>query len=102
VTDGLAGENILVRRDRMVGVDDLAGGLIIVTGEGREIHLREAAGAEPCVEFSRHALRFPRDARSDGSVTAALAFLRQGMRGFYLTYAGAPVRAHIGDRVYRL
>lgn len=102
LVDGLAGENILVRRGRMVGADDLAGGLVIVTGEGREIHLRDVAVAEPCVEFTRHALRLPHDAHSDGSVTAALIFLRQGMRGFYLTYAGAPVRVHAGDRVYSL
>ena len=100
VTDGLAGENILVQCGRVVHEDDLACGLLIVTAEGRDLTLRGATAAEPCVEFSRHVLRYPREARSDATVTAALAFLRHGMRGYYLTYDGAPTRIHVGDRVW--
>lgn len=100
VTDGLAGENILVQCDRVVHEGDLAGGLLIVTAEGLEITLRGATAAEPCVEFSRYALRYPRESRSDATVTAALAFLRHGMRGYYLVYDAAPARIHVGDRVW--
>ncbi len=111
LTDGVAGENILVRNEGLIGADSLGAGVVIVTADGRELRLGAAEVAEPCVEFSRHALRYARDARSDAAVTAALTFLRHGMRGYYLTYTGAtdaedargvPACVRVGDRVYRI
>lgn len=98
--DGVAGETILVGSDRVIGIDDLANGLVIRTREGVTVHLDAFRIAEPCVEFTRHALQWPHDAPSDRTVADGLQFLRGGMRGFYATYSGAPARLRIGDTVY--
>ncbi len=102
LTDGIAGENILARNEGLIGADGLNAGIVVVTADGQELRLGAAQVAEPCVEFGRHALRLPRDARSDAAVGAALAFLRRGLRGYYLTYDGAPATVRVGDLVYRL
>jgi len=100
LTDGIAGENILVATDTLLTEADLAAGLVIATADGREIHLKDAFPAAPCVEFSRYALRFPEDARPDETVTEALRFLSDGMRGFYASYHGPAERIALGDRVF--
>ncbi len=98
--DGIAGESILVETGSMVALGDLERGVTLLTAEGEWIDLTRAQVAEPCVEFTRFALRFPADAPSDRSVTNALTFLRGGMRGFYLDYRGDPVTLRLGDPVY--
>ena len=101
VSDGIAGENILVEVDRRMSADDLRDGLLIVGSDGSEARLSAIMVAEPCVEFTRYALRYPLDARSDPVFAGALEFLRTGMRGFYATYAGDDaVTLHPGDEVY--
>ncbi len=100
LTDGIAGENILIGTDQMIGEDDLASGIVIVTAEGNQIHLTEIIPAAPCVEFSRFALRFPEEARPDATVTEALQFLSDGMRGYYARYHGPDARVAAGDLVY--
>jgi hypothetical protein len=52
------------------------------------------------VEFSRFALRFPEEARPDATVTEALRFLSDGMRGYYARYHGPEARITAGDLVY--
>jgi hypothetical protein len=100
MTDGIAGENILLHADALVSESDLAGGLVITTADGRELLLENLIIAEPCVEFTRYALRYPPDARADAPFNDALAFLRDGMRGFYATYRGEPLTVRLGDRAY--
>jgi hypothetical protein len=100
LTDGIAGENILVATDTLLFEADLAAGLIIATADGREIPLQDAFPAAPCVEFSRFALKFPEDARPNETVTEALRFLNEGMRGFYAAYHGPAERIALGDRVF--
>lgn len=99
--DGLAAENILVQTDLMLGEEDLGGRLLIETAEGARVRLDDPLVATPCVEFTRFAMRFPDEARPDRTVAEALAFLNDGMRGYYVAYAGAPVRVRLGDRVWR-
>jgi len=99
--DGLAAENILVETDLMLGEDDLAGGLLIETRDGTRVRLDDPLVATPCVEFTRFAMRFPDDAKPDRTVSDALAFLNDGMRGYYVAYAGGPVRVRVGDLVWR-
>lgn len=101
LTDGIAGENILIETDRMVEEADLRNGLVISTRDGERVHLVRFLIAEPCVEFTRYALRYPHDSRSDGTVATALSFLRNGMRGFYASYAGSPITIRLGDPVFR-
>jgi len=108
LTDGIAGENILVQFGGMVGepasvrslqAEDLRNGIVILAGDGTRVRLSNLRVAEPCVEFTRYALRYPPDSRSTPAVTEALDFLRAGMRGFYSIYSGPPVRLQVGDRV---
>ncbi len=100
LVDGIAGENILVATERMFTEYDFAVGMRIETTDGGTIDLEQIIIAEPCVEFSRHALRYPPDAPSDRAVTDALNFLREGIRGFYATCRGAPATVTIGARIY--
>jgi hypothetical protein len=100
LTDGIAGENILVEADDVLSASDLASGVVIATADGRELHLDEVFPAAPCVEFSRFALRFPAGARPDETVTDAVRFLTDGMRGYYASYRGPAARIAIGDRVF--
>ena len=88
LTDGIAGENILIEADRQFQEDELAAGVVVEGTNGRRLALRPVIVASPCVEFSRYALKFPEGARPDATVTEALRFLDAGMRGFYATYEG--------------
>jgi hypothetical protein len=100
LTDGIAGENVLVALDAVVGSAEVAGGLTIEGGDGRRLALAPVIVAAPCVEFARYALRFPDEARPDRTVTEAVRFLDAGMRGYYAAYAGPSAFVQIGDRVY--
>ena len=102
LVDGIAGENILIATDRVFAEADFAAGIHIEAVDGALVRLDEVIGAEPCVEFSRYALRYPLDAPSDRAVTDALTFLREGTRGFYATYRGLPVTISLDARLYLL
>ena len=102
LADGVAGENLLVRTDRAIEEAALREGLLVETDpeRGGEVWLERVAVAEPCVEFTRYALRLPPDTPSDEAVAQALQFLRHGTRGYYAVYAGPPATLRLGDRVY--
>jgi hypothetical protein len=105
LSDGIAGENILIEladADRVVRDDDLIDGVVIAGQDRRQLTLTSIDVAAPCVEFARFALRFPDDARPNAAVTEALRFLDAGVRGFYASYAGEPAEVRIGDRVMLL
>jgi len=100
LVDGAAGENILVEADRRVEADTLETGLAIETRDGSLVRLERIVVAEPCVEFTRFALRLgPADPSSD-DVTEGLRFLRAGTRGFYATLAGSTAVVRPGDAVF--
>jgi hypothetical protein len=100
LTDGIAGENILIETPHMLGEDDLRPGLQIETGDGTLIRLDNVIVAAPCVEFTRYAMRFPDDARPDATVTESLQFLNDGMRGYYATFEDSHARIEVGNRVF--
>jgi hypothetical protein len=100
LTDGIAGENILVESEESLSATDLAGGLVIVIADGREVRLDRVLPAAPCVEFSRFALRFPILARPDETVTEAIRFLSNGMRGYYASHGGPAMQIAVGDSVF--
>jgi hypothetical protein len=102
LADGIAGENILVATDRVFAEAEFAAGIQIETTDGALVRLEAIISAEPCVEFSRYALRYPLDAPPDRTVTDALIFLREGTRGFYATSPGAPATVAVGAGVYLL
>lgn len=98
--DGIAGENILVSGNRMIGLSDLSRGLLIRRGGTLVARLQALVVAEPCLPFSRFALGGVDDASSEhAGVKAALIFLREGRRGFYAGYLGAPAIIHEGDEI---
>jgi hypothetical protein len=100
LADGIAGENILVRCDRHLSESELCAGIRIASSDGAAIDLEQVIVAEPCVEFSRFAMRFPDDKRPDRTVTETVQFLSEGMRGYYAVYKGQPVSIRSGDLVY--
>jgi hypothetical protein len=98
--DGIAGENILIDQDQLIGEDDLRHGIAIETSGGKLVQLENLIVATPCVEFSRYAMRFPTDQRPDETVTETLQCLNDGMRGYYASYAGDETEVRVGDRVF--
>lgn len=101
LTDGVAGENLLVEAERVLTDEDVSRGVVIETATGL-VELTAVAGAPPCVEFSRFCAGYGLDRRSDRGITETLKFLNEGMRGFYATLAdgqGQPVIS-VGDTVY--
>jgi hypothetical protein len=101
LVDGLAAENVLIEREGWLGLEDLADGVAVVAGEGRdrgELVLGSAVVAQPCVEFSRLAV----GEEHAGSLREPLQALRDGVRGYYLTVeAGAGTVLREGDRLVR-
>ena len=122
MSNGVAGENVLVRTERTFERADLPPELILETAAGH-VELMGARVAEPCVEFSRYALGHrgapgqdlvaaalydaaaPSDfapntsGRPDPTVKETLIFLRRGMRGYYATYTRGATVVRVGDRL---
>lgn len=100
LTDGSAGENIIISPAFALTADDLYTDIIIETTNGH-VHFVDLMVAAPCNAFSRFCLQNP-DAPAE-DVKAALQFLGDGMRGFYATLSPqAPPQQTIypGDKVY--
>lgn len=100
---GIAGENIIVRTDRVYEESDVAGGFVVMSREG-PVSLEAVESVKPCAEFSKWCLRYPHDAVPDSTVTGALKFLMSGTRGFLATIAPDDRRSprlRVGDLVYR-
>jgi hypothetical protein len=99
LVNGIAGENILVETNDPVGFERARGGFVIEGDDGRRIELGSVSIAHPCVEFSRFALNDR--AAAPLVVSAALGFLDNGVRGFYVSVASSePLRIDVGDRVF--
>ena len=96
---GDAGENIIVATDRRITLDQVAGGIIIRRPD-RDLELKGAAVAEPCVPFTRFRLDDQSTPLDD--VKAHREFLRHGMRGYVMGLANldAAVEVSVGDEVY--
>lgn len=101
LTDGCAGENIVVATERVLGLADLGSELLIVGDDGRCARLGALVVAAPCVEFSRFA-NFAGEPLSPDELRATLQFLGEGMRGFYARLAEAEAEVKAGDLVYRV
>jgi len=99
LVDGIGGENILVSGSRMIALGDLGHGLLIAREGAPVLRLHALVVAEPCLPFSRYALGCADDARSEHPIKAALTFLREGRRGYYASYLGAPAIIRMGDEI---
>jgi hypothetical protein len=98
ITDGCAGENILVQAERRFTFDDLAegGGVVLLTASGQElVRLEVLQVAHPCRPFSGWALGTMVDSEV---LKETLQFLDGGTRGFYCTGVGSGI-VSVGDRL---
>ena len=99
ITPGCAGENILVEARGRVGMDDLTGGVALLTRDGREVvRLHVLQVAHPCRPFSGWALG---GVVESDVLKETLQFLDDGMRGFYCVGVGTGI-VSVGDRVVLL
>jgi hypothetical protein len=98
---GTAGENIVVRADDVVRLDDLGSGVSIRGGDGREVILTKPVVARPCRQFTSFLLELPYKAALE-DIADELEFLDGGTRGFIFSVDGleTPMRLERGDRVY--
>src|SRR5436309_2024771 len=86
ITPGCAGENLLASTTQRLAYEELAGGLLVMGRDGREVvRLEVLQVAHPCRPFTGWAL--------GGTVEAQvlkehLQFLDDGMRGFYCRATG--------------
>lgn len=103
MTDGCAGENILIETDLAWSVDELGGSLLIQCADGQMVALQGLIVAAPCVEFSRFAY-LSADPLTSDELRTTLQFLDAGMRGFYARLADGQDDAEIraGDRVFTI
>lgn len=98
LSDGIAGENILVETTERFEVDAFEHGLAVQTADGHLVEFGEITVAAPCVEFSRFCLgdRYA----SPKPTSEALRFLDNGTRGFYAFISdGLPAMIRTGDRL---
>ena len=99
ITVGCAGENIIVETERRIAFEDLEGGVVLLTPDGRELaRLNVLQVAEPCRPFSGWALGDVVEARV---LKETLQFLEGGTRGYYCQGTGSGIVA-VGDRVAAL
>lgn len=103
VVPGVAAENVIVENEGRVVVDDVAGGLMIATAEGSEIHLDGPKVAKPCRQFTSYLLGLPEMAMRE-QIQDELGFLGAGMRGFVMAAPEVinPVEFSVGDEVWTL
>jgi len=99
LTDGIAGENIIVAGDGRVTLDHLGTRLVVETQADEQITLVDMLPIPPCEPFSRFAAR--RDLAAP-DMKAKLQYLSNGTRGFYIRLMSPNTGAIIqsGDKVY--
>jgi hypothetical protein len=101
LTDGLAGENILVETSEEF-LQAIPGGRVMIQAResGRLAYLEHLEVAAPCVEFSHFALNEPMPVPA-AMLREALIFLDRGRRGFYATLRGEePCVLRAGDLLF--
>lgn len=96
LTDGIAGENLLIDTDQQFMDAGLPSTLWLETRSGT-LELVDVMVAEPCVEFTRFCLQRAGDSPTDARLKAALESLRRGVRGYYARFAGSRAQLAPGD-----
>ena len=101
LSDGCAGENILIATEEGFKLEALGTRVAIQEREGGTLrYLEELSVATPCLEFSRYALNESLPVPAE-MIRETLIFLNDGMRGFYATSAErAPFALHLGDSIF--
>jgi hypothetical protein len=92
---GAGGENVIVVADRMVELDDIAGGMRIYAHDG-QVELLEPEIAQPCVEFTRFMTSRPDASARELKVDREK--LGNGVRGFVVGFGDPDAfDVHVGD-----
>ena len=99
ITVGCAGENVIVATAVPLTPEQLAAGLVIVTGDGQEIRLERPSVMLPCEPFSRFCLQAD-DRPPALLMKETLQFLDNGMRGFGVVLAGNISVIRPGDKLF--
>lgn len=100
LTDGIAGENMIIRSRAAFSAEELQGLLVFVNPDGSECRMRLVKPMAPCNEFSHFARketgRLPADV-----LKTTLQDLEGGRRGFALSLTGADSgRVQTGARLF--
>lgn len=83
ITDGIAGENIIIETMALFDQGVLGSRLVFVADGRNCLQLENPSPAEPCEPFSKWALHDPSLQSADPIIGQTLKFLRNGMRGYY-------------------
>lgn len=83
---GAAGENVIVSSDRVIGPEEIAGGVRIGRGE-EAVELYKAAPAEACAPFTRYVLGQPDLTAEEADPVRRV--LSRGLRGYLLAFRPA-------------
>lgn len=99
LTEGIAGENIIVNCDQRITPAMLGHRVIIETQAGQQFILEETLPIPPCEPFSRFTAS--RDLTAP-EMKATLQYLSNGTRGFYMRVSDETegVMIQPGDKVY--
>lgn len=97
LTDGIAGENLIIASERAYTLADF-GGYLTIEHDGTPHRFRVLKIAAPCREFSTFCAGRPIDG---ADLKDALQFLHAGRRGFHFTpLDGGAITVAPGDKVY--
>lgn len=101
MTDGCAGENILVETNAPLRLPEL-GARVGLRGakSGEILEFSTVRVALPCVEFSKFAVR--NQGATPAELKPVLQFLDEGTRGFYVTAARDGFTVRVGDELVSL
>ena len=104
LTNGIAGENILIDGKGRITLEDIRHGIAIRRStDGRMVRLVDVSVAHPCVEFSHFALCRQRGEASNDEIKQTLQYLDDGIRGFYCILGETePLTVATGDEVYAI
>lgn len=105
LTDGIAGENIIIDTDQSFVWDDLVKGIAVQNADGTQHPFRLLKIAEPCYEFSHFAAgknAIEGNALHGAELKHTLQFLDGGIRGFHISPLNdrEPVNVTAGDTVF--
>jgi len=103
MTDGVAGENIIIEYDQEVWLDDLGEQIIIESAQsGSQTALDVLKFAAPCKEFSHFVAQSQDKKLPAAELKDTLQFLNHGRRGFLLVLRADQEAAIVqaGDRVF--
>jgi hypothetical protein len=105
MTDGVAGENIVVEYDHEVWMDDMGQQVAIESAQtGDRAMFDVVEFAAPCTEFSSFAARPAGGALPADQLKRTLQFLNDGRRGFLIVLSQGQQDARVepGDKVFAI